>query len=156
MWHQRRFCKRARYREYKNSCKAHEYTYLIPVDMPVCAQRPWHDHLEVIQPVTEYDDHRHESDRKIITLTWTRHQYKDRHTEVDNEVGIEYNAVWTLLAHFEVNCFIRDIRIPDQHVLCKPKICPENTECKHELTKVMYVFNSYQLKVTLVFKIYNP
>src|SRR5690606_4786792 len=56
---------------------------------------------------------------------------------------------------FEIYRFLRNVSIPDQHVLAEPEIRPEDRESKHELTQIMQVFLVYQFKVSEVFQIYH-
>ena len=127
-----------------------------PVDVPVGSQGARHKHLEEIQPVTENNYHSHEGQGKIIPLARCRHQDQNGHSKIDNQIGIKYDAVRTMLTQLKVCRLIRNVGIPNQHVLREPKVGPENTECKHELTQIMQVLLCNQLQITLILQIDYP
>ena len=121
-----RFCQGAGHHRNQDTHKTHKHPYFIPIDVPVFAQWPRHDHLEEIQPVSEDNQHCDEGNREVVSFTWAGHQYQERHNEVDQEVGVEDDAVRSLLPQLKVNRFIRDIGIPNQHILSEPQVRPED------------------------------
>ena len=76
--------------------------------------------------MTQHDQHRHERYGCIVSFCIAAHQYKDRRHKVDDQHEPEDAAVNTFGSWFEINCFFRNIGIPDQHELREPQVSPED------------------------------
>ena len=96
-------------------------------------------HLEEIQPVSEYQKYGHKSYRAPVPFRAAFHQDQQRSHEIDDEIQVEDPLVGALKTGLEIDRFLGNIRIPDQHKLVEPEIGPEYGKGELELSEVMQV-----------------
>jgi len=111
------------------------------------------NHLIKVQPVPEDDQYGHESHRCIITFGAPLHKDQQRAKEVDDQVQVENALVGTFEPVLEIDGFLGNVGIPDQHKLGKPQVSPENGEGELELAEVMQVLLVHILQVSPVLEI---
>ena len=56
----------------------------------------------------------------------------------------------------EINGLLRLVTVPDQHILGKPEVGPEDRESKHEFTNIMQVILCSEFQVAFVFQVNYP
>src|SRR5690349_18956988 len=97
-------------------------------------------HLVEIQPLSEHDHQCYNCNGGIVAFRTSPHQDQEWSKKVDDKTHPEHASVSTMCTRFEVNRFFGNVRIPDQHKLRKPQVCPKDNKREHELSNVMNVF----------------
>ena len=97
------------------------------------------DRLVGIQPVPEYQKYGHKSYRAPVPFRASFHQDQQRSHEIDDEIQVKDPLVGAFKTGLEIDRFLGDIRIPDQHELVEPEIGPEYGKGELEFSEVMQV-----------------
>src|SRR6516165_12499629 len=113
---------------------------IVPIShTPILGQRPstWgHDHEVKIEPAAKQDDQRYLGQDTGTTLRGSIHQNDEGHHPIEKKIQNEEWLPVAVQPLRKVHRLLRQMRIPDQHVLAEPDVHPERAEREQHLAQV--------------------
>ena len=120
----------------------------------ITPQSAWHEHQIEVRPVPTQNGNGHYFHHNHLAFGIARHQAQKWEDEVDSDVEIEQESIAAFKsaqALIEVDGFLGEVGIPNQHELREPHIGPEDAEAEHELAQIMDVTGVQSPEVASLF-----
>src|SRR5690606_19144237 len=113
----------------------------------ISMQHTGFDHQEEIHPMSQKNKDRSNDQRSFFAFRIISKQDKKRYHKIDDQIAVkQYRIIVSLIV--EIDRLFPHVAVPDQHILRKPQVRPEDTKSKQKLAKVVKMFHADIWKIS--------